>query len=107
KMKKLDAQLLYWVGNPMLPDVFPPNHILKPDLSAWKAQQLLHKKKVLAHTLRTIKSLHIPDLNLRTRFEIKGEISAKKWMKDWINHNETGAELIASWMAEYIQTLKF
>ncbi|MEA2011479.1 MAG: SGNH/GDSL hydrolase family protein, partial [Verrucomicrobiota bacterium] len=41
KMKKLDAQLLYWVGNPMLPDVFPPNHILKPDLSAWKAQQLL------------------------------------------------------------------
>ena len=26
----------------------------------------------------------------------------RKWMSDWHNHNATGAQNIANWMAEYI-----
>ncbi len=101
ELAQMPCKLLYWTTNPIFAQTYvasqPPG-----TLSGWA--DLLHSRKAhnLAHALHVCKKNNIPILDLRSRFEVNGEISARKWMRDWYNHNDTGAANITAWMMEYI-----
>lgn len=101
RLKSLNCALLFWTTNPILPqdlaDAAP-----EEDLAAWvTAQEASHHQRH-AHALHLCATHHIPILDLRSRFEVNGKKSARKWMSDWCNHNAAGAQNIATWMAEYL-----
>jgi len=101
KLKATRAGLLYWTTNPM----FPHDHAAElkdPAFKAWADEQQTRKQQTLAHAGRVCAEHGIEVLDLRSRFEVNGERSAKRWMVDWCNHNPTGARNIATWMADHI-----
>ncbi len=102
KLTELGCKLLFWTTNPMFPH--DRKTTLSPtDHSRWAAAQESRKRHCLAEQVRICRKYGIPVLDLRSRFEVNGTASAKKWMADWYRHNQVGARHIASWLAEYIR----
>jgi len=101
KLQRSGARLLYWTTNPILPmdrvEIAPEG-----ERNAWAEAQEASHNQILAHTLHVCSTHAIPVLDLRSRFEVNGRKSARKWMSDWYSHNTAGAQNIAVWMAEHI-----
>lgn len=100
ELRKTGAKAIYWTTNP----TFPHCHKQPVHLNGWADAQQARKSHMLAHALRLCGEAEIPVVELRSRFEVNGESSAKKWMSDWFNHNATGAANIATWMASELAT---
>ncbi len=101
-LNSLNTQLLYWSTNPILPHESHPETTEGIGGKAWADAQQNSKNQCLAHDLRVCHAESIPVLDLRSRFEVNGKKSARKWMKDWYQHNEAGSRNIATWMAAHI-----
>ena len=101
-LKRVKTRLLYWTPNPILPhDLLGPQEHDTPRVS-WANEQEAVYNQCQAHGSHLAQKAGIPTLDLRTRFEINGKKSARKWMTDWLNPNAEGANNIATWMAEVI-----
>jgi lysophospholipase L1-like esterase len=101
-LKRAKTRLLYWTPNPVLPhDTLAPQEHDTPRVT-WANEQEAAYNQAQAHATHLAQKAGIPVLDLRTRFEINGKKSARKWMADWLNPNHEGANNIAAWMAEVI-----
>ncbi len=101
-LKRVKTRLLYWTPNPVLPhDTLAPQEHDTPRV-AWANDQEAAYNQAQAHASHLAQKAGIPLLDLRTRFEINGKKSARKWMADWLNPNAEGTHNIANWMAETI-----
>lgn len=102
RLARMRGRALFWTTNPVLP-------ALRADIAdedvrrSWAAAQEARKRSVLAEQLRVCRENGIPVLDLRTRFEVNGTESARRWMRDWRLPNEDGAENIAAWMSAYLR----
>jgi len=97
QLRKLPTQPLYWLANPVL-----PHDPTEPDSERWANAQLHRYNQYLVAAQHHCQQHEIPVLDLKARFEINGEKTARKWMCNWYNHNTTGARNIAIWMSEYL-----
>ncbi len=104
KLVSTPSRLIYWTTNPM----FPLDYVAgdQPSLIPWAKEQTAASDHCLRQAQQVCKSHEIPILELRARFEVNGTRSAKKWMANWYNHNEVGAQNIATWFAAYILNQK-
>lgn len=102
KLRKSAGQLLYWTSNPIFPHDFAEQSNGSSAMRRWADQVEARTNQHLAHALHLCSSCGVPVLDVRSRFEINGSRSARKWMSDWYNHNEAGARNIAMWMADFI-----
>lgn len=100
KARGAHDRLLFWTTSILPQDV--PETTGDAGLTGWANAQEASFNQCLAHAVRFCSQHKIPVLDLRTRFEVNGKKSARKWMLDWCRHNESGAQNIATWMAEYI-----
>ncbi len=101
-LKRVKTRLLYWTPNPVLPhDTLAPQEHDTPRVT-WANEQEAVYNQCQAHGVHLAQKAGVPVLDLRTRFEINGKKSARKWMADWLNPNREGANNIAAWMAETI-----
>jgi len=101
KLSSTPAKLLYWTTNP----VFPEDELgEKPSemLRRWVRAQEATRDHCLRDTRHLCVTHNIPTLDLRSRFEVNGVRSAKRWMADWYMHNDTGGQNIATWFAQHI-----
>lgn len=57
-----------------------------------------------AHHVRLARERSIPFADFRPRFEVNGRRSARKWMSNWCSHNANGAEHIARWLREFLNS---
>ena len=101
RLKTVHRRLLYWTPNPILPHDLVDN-TLGAEFTGWANAQEAYYDQYTAQVTRICANRNIPVLDLHSRFMINGKKSARKWMSDWHNHNATGAQNIANWMAEYI-----
>jgi lysophospholipase L1-like esterase len=95
------AKILFWTPNPAFPHDIIGDHETGP-ARQWADAQQARKSHLQAHAVHLAKIHGIPVLNIRSRFEVAGLKSARKWMQDWYRHNPAGARNIATWMAGYI-----
>jgi len=102
KLSSLQTQLLYWTTNPMLP--LDHSNDKGPKFVQWAHAQQTNKNQCLAHALHLCDRQSVPVFDLRSRFEVNGLKSARKWMADWYHHNTSGARNISRWFCEYIIT---
>lgn len=101
KLAGCGAKLLCWTTNPILATDWAES-ALGPEFMPWAIAEEAAHSQCVGHILRLCNNHHVPVLDLRSRFEVNGKKSARKWMSDWFNHNPAGAQNIALWMAEYI-----
>jgi hypothetical protein len=101
KLSGCGAKVLYWTTNPILATDWVENS-LGAEFMPWAMAQESAHSQCVAHNLHLCSSHHIPVLDLRSRFEVNGKKSARKWMSDWCNHNAAGAQNIALWMTEHV-----
>lgn len=102
RLQTLKCRLLFWTPNPILPLDLAEHAPHDQPLVDWATAQEAHYEQVLAHVRRVCTDAGIPVLDLRSRFEVNGRKSARKWMGDWYSHNAAGAQNIATWMAEWL-----
>ena len=101
KLKKLDCPALYWTSNPIFPGE-RNDGVDNVEMNRWAKAQQQRKNQCLARNLRICRENDIPVLDLRSRFEVNGRKSARKWMQDWYMPNQTGTRNIAVWMAHHL-----
>lgn len=102
KVKKHKA---YMTITPFLPELGNPSGVKKYQLDEWTTLQQETFDKCQAHAKSLAHKFNIPILDLESKFEVQGKSSAKKWMKDWYQPNESGIKNIANWAADYIESL--
>jgi len=102
RLKRMRCRALFWTTNPILPAL--RTDIADRDmLRLWAAAQEARKRYVLAEQIRVCREAGVPVLDLRSRFEVNGTDSARRWMRDWRLPNEDGARNIAAWMSDYLR----
>ncbi len=97
-LRALDCRVLYWTANPVFPE---ESHRLGKD-GPWVRAQTGSTDHILRAYRHTCMQAEIPVLDLYSRFVVNGTSSAKKWMRNWYMHNETGARNIATWFAGHL-----
>jgi lysophospholipase L1-like esterase len=102
RLQTLKCPLLYWTANPVLPLDLAEQAPQERGLVEWANAQEAHFDQILAHARHVCSARRIPVLDLRSRFEVNGKKSARKWMSDWYSHNASGAQNIAAWMADHL-----
>jgi hypothetical protein len=101
KLKSSARRVLFWTTNSAFPMDFARER-LGEEFTPWADAQQVSRNQCLAHYERLCAEGAIPVLDLTSRFEVNGAKSAKKWMCNWYMHNASGAQLIATWLAEHI-----
>jgi hypothetical protein len=101
RLVRTPSRVVYWTANPVLPEDYAA---ARPDrdLGHWVQLQAASVRRCLAHAVHLCGVHHVPILDLRSRFEVDGLRSARKWMNGWHGHNLTGARNIATWIKEYL-----
>jgi len=98
ELKSIGGKPLYWTANPVFPE-----DIGEVDARAdWLRSQRVSTDHILRSYRQACKQEDIPILDLRSRFEVNGTRSARKWMTNWYLHNDVGANNIATWSAAHL-----
>ncbi len=102
--KNEEGHKAYITTTPAIPAYHPPEAIHKGQLDEWESQQKAHFHKCLAHSRSAARKNDIAIIDVASRFEVNGEDSAKKWMKDWFNPNDHGLRNIINWAADFVES---
>ncbi|MCK5803710.1 MAG: hypothetical protein KAI66_12795 [Lentisphaeria bacterium] len=103
RVKRLRGKAVAWIPNPVFPHDDSNGTANNQGDSKWASEQAAALEHVLVQTRHACRVHDIPVLDLRVRFEVNGERSARKWMQNWFLHNESGARNIATWFAGHIR----
>ena len=104
-LKRTPAKTMYWTPNPIFPDLEEPasgSGGRRRSAAAWSQAQQRAMGQALRVARHGCTQYSIPMLDVRSRFEVNGNRSARKWMGSWFQHNELGARNIATWAADMI-----
>gem|GEM_PF-865063 len=104
-LKRLSGKGLYWTPNPIFPAEQGSGDAMRPseDRShlVWANAQAAALEQTLRVAHQCCSRYGVPVLDVRSRFEVNGSKSARKWMSNWYLHNDVGARNVATWVAEY------
>ncbi len=102
KLTKTKSKAVYMTGCPVIIDYNIPETIKRYEREEWASLQKEQHDRCLAHAKSAAHKFSLPILDLCSRFEVNGQESAKKWMKNYNSPNEKGIRNIADWLANYI-----